>query len=159
MPSTSRRPARPLGLGLMALSFTLLLGSTACGPFGYLKRVAVDADRAVNDAEAAGAEELAPYEYWGSKAYLEQSKVMMGYSEYQRSFDYGDRAKQLAVEAKKKAARNHAGATVEHAEGVAAPDELPPPADDAASEGASTSALTPTQGSSTEASNRKGVSQ
>ena len=81
----------------------------ACGPFGYLKKVANDANRAVAEAEAAGAEEYAPYEYWGAVTYLEQSKVLMAYSEYDRSFDYGDRAKQLAEEAKKKAARREAG--------------------------------------------------
>ena len=80
-----------------------------CGPFGYLTKVAKDATRAVADAEAAGAEEYAPYEYWGAVAYLEQAKTLMAYSEYERSFDYGTRAKQLAEEAKKKADRREAG--------------------------------------------------
>lgn len=80
-----------------------------CGPFGYLKKVAVDASRAVGQAEKAGAKEYAPYEYWGAVTYLEQSKVMMAYSEYDRAFDYGDRARQLADEAKKKAARRESG--------------------------------------------------
>lgn len=91
---------------LAAVAMTFVLG---CGPFGYLTKVAKDATRAVADAEAAGAEEYAPYEYWGAKAYLEQAKVLMAYSEYERSFDYGTRAKQLAEEAKKKAERREAG--------------------------------------------------
>jgi hypothetical protein len=99
------RRARSVGLlALVAIAFV-----AGCGPFGYLTKVSRDATRAVADAEAAGAEEYAPYEYWGAVAYLEQAKVLMAYSEYERSFDYGTRAKQLAEEAKKKADRREAG--------------------------------------------------
>ena len=94
--------------------------SAGCGPFGYLKKVAKESSRAVADAEAAGAEENAPYEYWGSVTYLEQSKILMGYSEYERSFDYGERAKQLAEEAKVKAEKRRTGKMVETAEDGAA---------------------------------------
>ena len=80
-------------------------GLTACGPFGYLKQVSRDASRAVAEAEAAGAEELAPYEYWSARAYLEQAQVLAGYSEYERAFDYGNRATQLADQAKAKSTR------------------------------------------------------
>ena len=38
--------------------------------------MAVDASRAVADAEKAGAQQYAPYEYWGAVTYLEQSKVL-----------------------------------------------------------------------------------
>ena len=60
----------------------------------------------------SGAEEYAPYEYWGAVSYLEQAKTMMAYSEYERSFDYGVRAKQLADEAKKKSKMREAGEDV-----------------------------------------------
>lgn len=80
---------------------------------------------AVADAERVEAEEYAPYEYWGSKAYLEQSKVMMGYSEYERSFDYGDRATQLANEAKKKAERREAGVERVTDEDITTPEKMP----------------------------------
>jgi hypothetical protein len=99
--------------------------TAGCGPFGYLKKVAKESTRAVADAEAAGAEENAPYEYWGAVTYLEQSKILMGYSEYERSFDYGERAKQLAEEAKKKAEMRRKGQMDQRAEGVATPDEVP----------------------------------
>jgi hypothetical protein len=56
-------------------------------------------------------------------SYLEQSKVMMAYSEYERSFDYAVRAKQLAEEAKKKATMREAGATVESSEDIARPTD------------------------------------
>jgi hypothetical protein len=103
----------------------LSVSSAGCGPFGYLKKVAKDASKTVADAEAVGAEEFAPYEYWGSVAYLEQAKVMMAYSEYERSFDYGTRATQLAKEAKVKAERVERGESVQRSEEIAAPDELP----------------------------------
>jgi hypothetical protein len=108
----------PTWIGATALA--LVCG---CGPFGYLKKVAVDASRAVGQAEKAGAKEFAPYEYWGAVTYLEQSKVLMAYSEYDRAFDYGDRAKQLAEEAKRKASRREAGKMRETASDKAAADE------------------------------------
>ncbi len=91
---------------LLTIACVTLLALPGCGPFGYIKKTAKNATQAVARAKAEGAEELAPYEYWGSTAYLDQSKVMMGYSEYERSFDYGDRALQLAGEAERKAKRN-----------------------------------------------------
>ena len=104
--------------------------TAGCGPFGYLKKVAKESSRAVADAEAAGAEKDAPYEYWGSVTYLEQSKILMGYSEYERSFDYGARAKQLAEEAKKVAEKRRKGEMDEKAEGLATPQDAPKPTKD-----------------------------
>lgn len=121
------------------LSVAVLATGAACGPFGYLKKVAKDASRAVADAEKAGAEQYAPYEYWGAVSYLEQAKVMMAYSEYERSFDYGSRAKQLADEAKQKAERRESGTMQESLDDPAAaptdPAAAPAPAGDAAGSG------------------------
>jgi hypothetical protein len=125
-PPTNRhvvpRIARPSwrSAGLLALAIVC----AGCGPFGYLKKVATDASRAVAEAEAAGAEEYAPYEYWGAVAYLEQAKVLMGYSEYERSFDFGERSKQLANEAKIKAQRVKKGESVVRDENVTAPSDM-----------------------------------
>jgi hypothetical protein len=119
---SGRRLARPSQVLLPTLVIALACGG--CGPFGYLKKVSSDASRAVADAEAAGAEEYAPYEYWGAKAYLDQAKVLMGYSEYERSFDFGERAKQLANEAKVKAQRVKRGGSVVHDENIAAPSDM-----------------------------------
>jgi hypothetical protein len=105
---------------LRVLAIVIVALGAGCGPFGYLKKVARDASRAVGDAEKVGAEKLAPYEYWGAVSYLEQAKVLMAYSEYERSFDYGVRAKQLAEEAKKKAEKREAGKMRETAEDDAA---------------------------------------
>ena len=109
------RSTRPRTAYLPVLAVLLLAG---CGPFGYLKKVASESSKAVASAEAVGAEENAPYEYWGAVTYLEQAKILMGYSEYERSFDYGERAKQLAEEAKVKAEKRRTGKMVETAEGA-----------------------------------------
>ena len=100
-----------------------LLVLPACGPFGYIKKTAKDATQAVARAKAEGAEELAPYEYWGATAYLDQSKVMMGYSEYERSFDYAERSLQLAKEAKAKSDRREGSGDVVSKDGVATPEQ------------------------------------
>lgn len=126
--------------GLAKAALGVLVGlSCACGPFGYLKKVSVDASRAVAQAEKAGAAQYAPYEYWGAVTYLEQAKVLMAYSEYDRAFDYGDRAKQLADEAKKKAAMREAGKMRESTDDARSPGAVAPaqtPAATAPSRGA-----------------------
>jgi len=124
-----RRP-RPIQLFSVLVTVALGMGSmlsTGCGPFGYLKKVARESSRSVAKAEAAGGEENAPYEYWGSVTYLEQSKILMGYSEYERSFDYGERAKQLAEEATKKAEMRRKGQMAQSSDALAKPDELKNP--------------------------------
>lgn len=128
-PPTTRQVGHGLKSRVLSrvAAFSLVAASlvcAGCGPFGYLKKVATDATRAVADAEAAGAEEYAPYEYWGAVAYLEQAKVLMGYSEYERSFDFGQRATQLANEAKVKAQRVKKGGSVLHDEAVTAPTDM-----------------------------------
>lgn len=108
---------------LVAASAALLGG---CGPFGYLGKVSRDASKAVADAKQAGAEQYAPYEYWGAVTYLEQAKVLMAYSEYERSFDYGERAKQLAEEAKRKSDKREAGKMTETLEDEDGTNPSPP---------------------------------
>ncbi len=113
-----------LTLALIPMFALTALGA-GCGPFGYLKKVAKDATKVVEEAEALEAEKYAPYEYWGAVAYLEQAKVLMAYSEYERSFDYGVRAKQLAEEAIKKSQKMEAGEmteSIDDADGGASPD-------------------------------------
>jgi len=119
------RPSQLFPVLVTAALCSLSVLSAGCGPFGYLKKVAKESSQSVAKAEAAGAEENAPYEYWGSVTYLEQSKILMGYSEYERSFDYGERAKQLAEEAERKAEMRRKGQTTEKSDVLAAPDEAP----------------------------------
>jgi len=121
--AVAHRSTRPcLALGVVAVAF--LVG---CGPFGYLTKVSRDASRAVADAEAAGAAEYAPYEYWGAVTYLDEARNLMGYSEYERSFDYGTRARQLGEEAKRKADMRESGKMVQSLESV--PENGTPAAD------------------------------
>jgi len=103
------------------LSLLMVPFAGGCGPFGYLKKVAKDATKVVEEAEALDAEKYAPYEYWGAVAYLEQAKVLMAYSEYERSFDYGVRAKQLAEEAIEKSQKMEAGQMTESLDDDSAP--------------------------------------
>ncbi len=119
------RSTRSRQLFPVLVTVTLCVLSAGCGPFGYLKKVARESSRSVAKAEAAGAEENAPYEYWGSVTYLEQSKILMGYSEYERSFDYGERAKQLAEEATKKAEMRRKGQMEQRSDALATPAEAP----------------------------------
>jgi len=117
-------PRSPARLTSQFIALAAVVACAGCGPFGYLKKVASEATRVVAEAEAAGAEEYAPYEYWGAVTYLEQSKVLMGYSEYERSFDFGERAKDLAKEAKLKAQRVKKGGSVVHDDDIAAPVDM-----------------------------------
>ena len=129
--TTTEHPVSTSSRRLVQLmSVVALVAATGCGPFGYLKKVAKDATKAVADAKNAEAEKYAPYEYWGAVSYLEQAKVLMAYSEYERSFDYGVRAKQLAEEAKTKAELRESGQTKQTlAEGAAAPAGAATPGD------------------------------
>lgn len=92
----------------MTLLVLLTASGSGCGPIGYIGKVAKGATSAVAQAKAAGAEELAPYEYWSAVIYLNQAKTLMAYSEYERSFDYGVRAQQWAAEAARKAREREA---------------------------------------------------
>lgn len=102
---------------LLLLSFTL----SGCGPFGYIGKVSQSSVDAVERAEAAKAETYAPYEYWAAKSYLEQARVMMTYSEYERAFDYGSRAEQLAEAAERKAKKLAKERTEAQQEAASAP--------------------------------------
>lgn len=92
-----------LQLRIAALLSLICVTSSACGPFGYISRVSKPSRQAQQAALEQQAEELAPYEYWAGVAYLEQSRQLMGYSEYERAFDYGNRAEQLFESARQKA--------------------------------------------------------
>lgn len=149
------RSKRPFQLVPVLVAAALSVG---CGPFGYLKKVARESSKAVAEAEAAGAEENAPYEYWGSVTYLEQSKILMGYSEYERSFDYGERAKQLAEEAKVKAEKRRKGQMELKSDALATPDQAKPKDGEAPAGDASGAASGSATGTATGGEVKAGVS-
>ncbi len=94
MDKMTRFKAEMFKAGLIAVAYT---GATSgCGPYNYMRTVPLSATPALRDAEAIGAADFAPYEYWSAVAYLQQAKTLMGYSEYERALDYGHRAHQLA---------------------------------------------------------------
>jgi hypothetical protein len=93
------------------------------GPIDYISTTAISARRAVAEAKAAGAKELAPYEYWSAVTYLHMSREKAAYADYQVSWEYGRKAKAMAKLARKLAAEKaEAGPT-----GAAEPDVETPP--------------------------------
>lgn len=74
-------------------------GLLACGPVDYLHTVALKATTALARARAAGAERLAPYEYWSSVEYLQMARDTASYADYQLSSRYGEKAENMAKQA------------------------------------------------------------
>jgi hypothetical protein len=74
-------------------------GLLACGPVDYLHTVALKATSALARARAAGAERLAPYEYWSSVEYLQMARDTASYADYQLSSRYGEKAETMAKKA------------------------------------------------------------
>jgi hypothetical protein len=80
-------------------------GLLGCGPIEYLHTVALNANRAVAHAKAAGGEKLAPYEYWSAVEYLQMARDTGSYADYQLSNRYGEKAEKMASEASAIAAK------------------------------------------------------
>jgi uncharacterized protein DUF4398 len=99
---------RRLGLriGLMAaLALWAMTTATGCGPIEYISIVTFDASKAVNEAKASRASELAPYEYTAAVEYLHKAREVGGYARYheaatwgRKSRDFGNLAAKLARE-------------------------------------------------------------
>ncbi len=103
---------------LLCVAFlaAVLLG---CGPVEYLYTVAANANRAVAQARAAGAERLAPYEYWSSVEYLQMARETGSYADWQLADRYGEKAEKMAKEASAIAAKKREA-------GPAKVEEVPP---------------------------------
>ena len=98
-----RRKLRPLALlrvfGAMA---AFSLGAGGCAPTVYTLNV-LPAERAVHQADEAGAPTHAPYEYYYARAHLEQAREDAGEAAYQDAIRnakiaeaYGRKALELA---------------------------------------------------------------
>ena len=72
---------------------TLLLVSTlaGCGPAAYLS-VTRDASRALAEATAKGAVQVAPYELTAGLIYLDKARELAGYARWQDALVCGRRA-------------------------------------------------------------------
>jgi hypothetical protein len=94
-----------------------LFVAAGCGPIEYTHQVTGNAARAVAEAKAANAEQLAPYEYTSAVAYFDKAREEGGYAAYQIAINYGHRAEDFAVRARaiaetKAASRPPGGAAV-----------------------------------------------
>jgi len=94
------REARPRWRSMLAVMVWALLAG--CGPTLYTVHV-VPAQRAVRQAEEAGAPEHAPYEYHYAHAYLDKAREEAGEASYQDAIrhsrvaeEYGLKARDLA---------------------------------------------------------------
>lgn len=79
----------------------LLLFAVAggCGPIEYISVVTFDASKAVQEARASRAAELAPYEYTAAVEYLHKAREVGGYARYHDAVEFGKKARDFGHEA------------------------------------------------------------
>lgn len=107
----------------------LLLLVVGCGPVRSTIGV-VDAERAYQEAAAAGAEQAAPYPYELAGRLLDQARDEQGYADWGESFRLAGEAQKYAEQAL------NAARSAPQPPGLAAPeDTAPPAADEGAVEG------------------------
>lgn len=85
------------------LAILLLASAAGCGPVQSTSAL-IDADVELEGARAAGAATAAPYEFHSAEAYLHKAREKSGYAQYEAAIDYAAKARDLAKEARKKAA-------------------------------------------------------
>jgi len=88
---TSRRCLWALALGIV---FPL-----GCGPVEYLSGVSSRAASALAQAEQAGAEQRAPYEYAKAVAYYQKAREDAAHSEFQTAVEWGRRSEDCSRKA------------------------------------------------------------
>jgi hypothetical protein len=84
-----------------ALAILVLATAAGCGPIEYITIVTFDASRAVNEAKAAKAGDLAPYEYTAAVEYLHKARDLGGYARYHEAIEFGKKARDFGLEAVK----------------------------------------------------------
>ncbi len=108
----------------------LAIGTAAlasCGPIDYLSTVSLSARRAIAEAKTAGAEKLAPYEYWSAVEYLRMAQEMAAYADYQVANRYGEKAEKMGSDARRLASEKaQAGPEAEAPESDEAPPGMAP---------------------------------
>jgi hypothetical protein len=88
---TSRRCLWALALGIVV--------PLGCGPVEYLSRVSSRAASALAQAEQAGAEQKAPYEYAKAVAYYQKAREDAAHSEFQTAVEWGRRSEDCSRKA------------------------------------------------------------
>jgi hypothetical protein len=77
----------------------LSIAGVGCGPVGYLQQVQGRARQAVAEAQQAGADRVAPYEYTAAVEYLKKAEEEGTHAEYQVAIDLGRRSEDFAKRA------------------------------------------------------------
>ncbi len=81
------------------LAVLLTSGLSACGPVQYGVHVTSRASAAMTAAKSAGADRLAPYEYFQATEYLHKAREEGAFSQYQNALYYGKKAEEMALKA------------------------------------------------------------
>ena len=85
---------------MRSLALLLLISASAgCGPIEYITVVTFDASKAVQEAKASRAPELAPYEYTAAVEYLHKAREVGGYARYHEAVEFGKKARDFGHEA------------------------------------------------------------
>jgi len=91
------------GLSLAALlSLVLGVAIAGCGPTQSTSLI-MDADVELQAARTADAPKLSPYEYTAATEYLRKAREEQGYSDFEVSIDFAEKALKHARDAKEKA--------------------------------------------------------
>jgi hypothetical protein len=83
------------------IALAMLALATGCGPIEYISVVTLQASKALQEAKAVGAPELAPYEYTAAVEYLHQARLVGGYARYGDAIEFGKKARDFGYEAVK----------------------------------------------------------
>src|SRR5262249_29220646 len=87
---------------MRSIALLLLISASAgCGPIEYITVVTFDASKAVQEAKASRAAELAPYEYTSAVEYLHKAREVGGYARYHDAIQLGKKARDFGHEAVK----------------------------------------------------------
>jgi hypothetical protein len=78
-----------------------ILLATGCGPIEYISMVTFQASKAVQEAKASRAPELAPYEYTAAVEYLHKARDVGGYARYHEAIEWGKKARDFGHDALK----------------------------------------------------------
>jgi hypothetical protein len=83
------------------IALLCLVAVGGCGPIEYISTVTFEASKAVQEAKASRAPELAPYEYTAAVEYLHKAREVGGYARYHDAIELGKKARDFGHEAVK----------------------------------------------------------
>lgn len=86
---------------MRGLALLIAVGAAGCGPIEYISTVTFEASKAVQEAKASRAAELAPYEYTSALEYLHKAREVGGYARYHDAIEFGKKARDFGHDAVK----------------------------------------------------------